>query len=87
MRREFELLGAAFGSPAYIASRAEARVDAASQLLAVLEEVQDPQVGLRLLRSCAGHARVVHMMRCNPPSAQHGALQNFDTRLATVWLP
>ena len=78
--RDFELLGAAFGSHAYIAAHTQTRVDKASDLLAAIEELRDPQVGLRLLRSCAGHARVVHVMRCNPPSAQHAALVAFDTR-------
>ena len=36
------------------------------------------QVGVRLLRSCAGHARLVHSARCNLPASQEEALAHFD---------
>ena len=37
-----------------------------------------PKLRLRLLRTCAGLARLVHSMRCNPPVAQSIALSMFD---------
>ena len=38
------------------------------------------QAGVAVPAGADGHARVVHVMRCNPPSAQHAALVAFDTR-------
>ena len=77
----FELLGAAVGHTDFVAAHTMERVQKATELLEALALVEDPQVGLRLLRSCAGHARLVHSMRCTPPLAQRTALVAFDTRL------
>ena len=55
------------------------RTEAAAQaLLDAVGELEDPQVGLRLLRACAGHCRLVHSMRCAPPHPQAEAFQEFD---------
>ncbi|CAE7834746.1 unnamed protein product, partial [Symbiodinium necroappetens] len=50
----------------------------AGELLEAVAELEDQQVGLRLLRACAGFSRMVHSMRCNPPCAQATALATFD---------
>ena len=77
--RDFEFLGAAIGSDTYVHSHTEARAAKAAELLDAIAELEDPQVAMRLLRACAGYARLVHSMRCNPALYQHLALQAFDT--------
>ena len=76
--RDFEFLGAAIGEPSFIAAHTAARAAAAGKLLDAIGEFEDSQVALRLLRSCAGHARLTHSIRCNPPLAQQAALVDFD---------
>ena len=44
-----------------------------------LGQVDDPQVGLRLLRSCAGHCKLTHSIRCSPLFGNTDGLQAFDT--------
>ena len=51
---------------------------AASQLLDAISGLDDPQLGLRLLRSSGGHCRLVHSMRCTPPAAQLDSFKAFD---------
>ena len=48
-------------------------------------ELEDPQVALRLLRACAGHTRLLHSMRCNPPQPQQAALEHFDDLVRTCF--
>ena len=74
----FEFLGAAVGDDTFVAEDTRARVQKAMPLLDAIAELPDPQVALRLLRACAGHARLVHSMRCNPPLPQQAALDHFD---------
>ena len=76
--RHFEFLGAAVGSDAFVASHTAQRVSKAVPLLDAIAELEDPQVALRLLRACAGHTRLLHSMRCNPPQPQQAALEHFD---------
>ena len=78
VQRNFEFLGAAIGDDAFVQSHTEARAAKAQRLLDEVGQLADPQVALRLLRACAGFARMVHSMRCNPPHAQMGALAAFD---------
>lgn len=78
VRRDFEFLGAAIGDEAFIRTHTADRAAKAGNLLDSLGELEDPQVALRLLRSCAGFARLLHSMRCNPPSPQTMALDMFD---------
>ena len=82
---DFEFLGAAVGSDSYVHNHTEARVARAAELLDAIAELEDPQVAMRLLRACAGYARVVHSMRCNPPLYQHMALQAFDTMVRSCF--
>ncbi|CAE7837342.1 unnamed protein product [Symbiodinium sp. KB8] len=76
--------GVLAGELADVAS-ALARVARAAELLDAIAELEDPQVAMRLLRACAGYARVVHSMRCNPPLYQHMALQAFDTMVRSCF--
>ena len=76
--RNFEFLGAAIGDAAYIQAHTAARTAKAGKLLDMLADLEDPQVGLRLLRACAGFSRMIHSMRCNPAMAQVAALTSFD---------
>ena len=61
--------------------RTASRVEKAATLLDAVGELTDPQVGLRLLRVSAGHARVLHSLRCVPPQFQGEPLQDFDQRV------
>ena len=76
--RNFELLGAPVGDLASTKPHALTRVAGAKALLEALGELDDPQVGLRLLRACAGHCRLVHSMRCAPPEFQMEGFREFD---------
>ena len=76
--RNFELLGAPIGDLASTEAHALTRVAGAKALLEALGELDDPQVGLRLLRACAGHCRLVHSMRCAPPEFQMEGFREFD---------
>ena len=78
---DFELLGAPIGSPTFVAHHTASRVEKAATLLDAVGELTDPQVGLRLLRVSAGHARVLHSLRCVPPQFQGEPLQDFDQRV------
>ena len=77
--RNFEFLGAAIGSDAFVAHHTATRVAKTTALLEAIAELEDPQVALRLLRASAGHSRLLHSMRCNPPLAQQAALEHFDS--------
>ena len=79
LKWNFELLGAAVGDEDFTDQHTASRVRAAAPLVEALAELEDAQVGLRLLRSCAGHCRLVHGSRCAPPSGQRSALQHFDS--------
>ena len=74
--KNFELLGAASDDDASIQVHTQARAEKAGVLLEALAELEDPQVGLRLLRAC-GFCRMVHSMQCNPPAAQAAALDGL----------
>lgn len=75
----FELLGAPLGDDDFVSGYAQDRVRRAKPLLDAVALLEDPQVALRLLRACAGHVRLVHTMRCAPPSPQAPALADFDS--------
>jgi hypothetical protein len=85
LKRNFEFLGGAIGDDAFVEAHTRARVEAVGPLLDALAELGDAQVGLRLLRSCAGYGRLVHSMRCNPPHSQRAALQLFDGKVQAAF--
>ena len=78
VQRSFELLGAPVGDASYVASHTTARVQAAHPLLQALGELEDPQVGLRLLRSCASHCKLTHSLRSSPLFGGTPGLPEFD---------
>ena len=77
--QDFEFLGAGIGSTSFMERHASQRVASAQQLLEAIGSLEDPQVALRLLRACGSFARLLHTMRCCPPSGQPQALAHFDT--------
>ena len=79
--QHFELLGAPIGDSASSQVHSKARVDQTKALLDAIGELEDPQIGLRLLRSCTGHCRIVHSMRSAPPEPQLPAFQEFDRQV------
>jgi len=79
--RDFEFLGAALGSDAFLASHTARRAATAAPLLDAIAKMEDPQVALRLLRHSAGFGRLVHSMRCVPPVPQQPALETFDQKV------
>ena len=81
----FEFLGAAIGDAAFSDAHTARRAEQANRLLEALASLEDSQVGLRLLRSCAGFVRLVHSMRCNPPGVQQHALATFDQMVRTCF--
>ena len=54
------------------------RVTKACKLLQAVGELPDPQVALRLLRHCAGFAKMVFSTRVVPPNKHHDAAVSFD---------
>ena len=81
VQRNFELLGAAIGDESFVRNHTADRAAKAGDLFDALGVMEDPQVALRLLRACAGFARMLHSMRCNPAAAQTIALDMFDGML------
>ena len=79
VQQSFELLGAPIGDAPFVSSHTAACVAAARSLLQALGELEDPQVGLRLLRFCAGHCKLTHSIRTSPLFSNTAALQEFDT--------
>ena len=79
VQQSFELLGAPIGGAPFVSSHTAARVAAARPLLQALGELEDPQVGPRLLRFCAGHCKLTHSIRTSPLFSNTAALQEFDT--------
>ena len=75
----FEFLGAAIGICGFVAAHTAKRGAKTTSLIEAIAELEDPQMALRLLRACAGHSRLLHSVRRNPPSAQQAALEHFDT--------
>ncbi|CAL1170433.1 unnamed protein product [Cladocopium goreaui] len=76
--QNFEFLGAAVGDAAFMQSHTKERAAKAGDLLDAIGVPEDPQVALRLLRACGGFTRMVHSMRCTPPTAHRLALNMFD---------
>ena len=83
--KHFELLGAPVGDDAFCAQHTASRVTGASQLLDAVADIHDPQVGLRLLRTAAGHSKLLHSLRCAPPGPQQEALRHFDVQVRSCF--
>jgi len=54
----FDILGTPIGSPEHCAAHTKARVLKAGTTLEAIAALQDPQIGLRLLRKCAGFCKL-----------------------------
>lgn len=74
----FEFLGAPIGDSAFCEQHASERVDKARKLLTAISTLPEPQVGLRLIRTCAGFCRLVYSARVVCPDFQSAALRSFD---------
>jgi len=74
----FELLGAPVGSPSFCNQHTQGRVAKAMRVLTALGEVPDPQVALKLLRSCAAFTKMVFSIRAVPASFHVEAVKSFD---------
>ena len=77
LQRSFELLGAPVGDEPYRPHTLPLGSKPPRPLLQALGELEDPQVGLRLLRSCAGHCKLIHSIRCSPLLGGNPGLQEF----------
>ena len=77
----FEFLGAPVGSNEFCENHSAERADQAKKLWSAITELDDPQVGLRLMRACAGFCKLVYSARVVCPDAHMWALQTFDTLL------
>ena len=81
----FEILGAAIGSDAFCSAHTHARVGQNSALLDALSEFHDPQIGLRLLRHCAGFCKLVFSCRTMPPSSHGIQLASYDSAVRSTF--
>ena len=77
--------GAPIGDDAFCAAHTVGRVEAAERLLDGIADLEDPQIGLRLLRRAAGHSRLAHNLRCAAPGPQGRALRHFDDLVRTCF--
>lgn len=81
----FELLGAAVGNERFSEEFAARKVANAAALLQELPAFEDPQVAVRLMRSCAGPCKLTHIMRMTPPRLHMEALRRFDDDMRTTF--
>ena len=66
------------GDATFCNQHTQDRVTKACKLLQAVGELPDPQVALRLLRHCAGFAKMVFSTRVVPPNKHHDAAVSFD---------
>ena len=75
-------MGAAIGTPTFVASCLEKRDKRVKNLETVLENlgyIEDPQCAHGILRSCLGAPKLVYSMRCNTSSTEiNKVLEKFD---------
>ena len=70
-----------WGSSSYFTSFVSAVIDKVSALQGHLQDLENPQVELHLLRSCLGVCKVNHFLRTVPPNSILPQLQLFDSNL------
>ena len=68
MGNGFEVLGAAVGSPEFVSSCLQKRVQKVVSLLENLSYLDDPQCALGILRYCLGTPKLVCSLRTNTPT-------------------
>ncbi len=61
-----EILGASLGHREFCEAYASKRVEENRQTLKAISTLEDPQIALRLLRTCASSGRMAHTMRTTP---------------------
>src|SRR6185437_13728325 len=74
----FLLLGSPIGDPGFCSLHVESLRAANSKLLERLKQLEDPQVALHLLRTCAGFAKFVYVARTTPPHLVSSSLLKCD---------
>ena len=72
-----DLLGLPIGSEDFCQAHSQSRVAEASRLLKALGELPDPQVALKLLRTCGSFCKLVYSMRNIAPASHMSALHDF----------
>ena len=81
-----EILGAAIGTPTFVASCLEKRVKKLEKVLDNLGYIEDPQCALGILRSCLCAPKMVYWLRCNTPSTESNIiLEKFDNLQRTTF--
>ena len=70
--RRIALNGAPVGSAAFCSKHTSERTVVAQRTLDAIAQIADPQVGLKVLRSCAGFALMVYSMPVVPPALHAG---------------
>ena len=73
-----ELLGSPIGSQEFMRDFVEKRVKKISKVDLQLEEMDDAQIKLALLRGCLGFGKVIYLLRTCPPPDILEALDGFD---------
>ena len=74
----FEFLGMPIGSKEFREAHTLTRTRDAKRLLNAIGELPDPQVALKLLRTCGSFCRLVYSARNISPGVHRSALQSFD---------
>ena len=74
----FEFLGAPVGSAEHCATVTQQRVSDAAKTISAICTHTDPQIGMRLLRICAGFCKLVYSCRVVAPHAHEAELRCFD---------
>jgi len=78
---DFVLLGAPFGSVEFCSAHIQRLCVANRVLLSKLSKLEDPQVALHLLRTCAGFGKFVYVARTTPPEFVRESLGACDDDL------
>lgn len=69
------------GTPQYMSSYVAKLVNRTETIQEKITSLDDPQVELHLLRSCAGVCKINHILRTVPQRAMETSLTQFDTSL------
>jgi hypothetical protein len=78
------LLGSAVGSEAFAESELSKRVDKMSVMLSTLDEFEDAQVQLALLRVCLGMPKLAYSLRTSAPEKFQGQLTRADAAITAA---
>ena len=81
----FEILGAAIGTIEHCTAEVGKRVRKVLPTLDAISNLPDPQVGLRLLRVCAGFGKLVYSCRTAPPDCHGKELAAYDEPMCAAF--